>query len=608
VTTTEPALGTRTSWVISCDLERGFDDVPPDAESATRDRCTVLFQGQLYDRPELQRELELPPGSSSAEIVLAAYVRWGREAVNRFNGVYAWALWDDRQRLLLCARDPLGFLPLFYAQRKGTILLSSTPEALLGHPLVPTSLNRAALADHVCHRWPDPGETYYDAIRRVPPGHVLMARDETLRVERYWNPAPPDKGITWITEDELDRFDELMDQAVGRALDLGRIGIFLSGGLDSVSVAAVAADRARREALPDPLALSLAFPDVEANEEEVQKGVAGELGLPQVLLRLEEAVGPKGILDAALKLSSTWTAPLMNVWYPAYYSLTLAGADRGCRVIVTGSGGDEWLGVSPFLAADLMRSGNARGVYRLWTTMHRSHRLSRLATLRSVLWRFGAKPIVAGLGERLTPWAIRGYRYREKRRSTPEWVAPDPELRAAVLGRAAQSASEQRGPGSFYLREGQISLDHALVSMEMEELHEASRRTGLPIRMPYWDADVVDFLYRTPPEALNEGGRSKGLVRSMLARRFPELGFESHKKVLATNYFTGLVLREGPQAWRDLGGAKALYRTGVLDSVRLDSWIREVFEGIQLRETARLWNLMSLEVWIRGHEDRWGVS
>jgi hypothetical protein len=255
-----------------------------------------------------------------------------------------------------------------------------------------------------------------------------------------------------------------------------------------------------------------------------------------------------------------------------------------------------------------MRSGNARGVYRLWTTMHRSYRLSRLATLRSVLWRFGAKPIVAGLGERLAPWAIRGYRYREKRRSTPEWVAPDPDLRAAVLGRAAESANERRGAGSFYLREGQISLDHALVSMEMEELHEASRRTGLPIRMPYWDADVVDFLYRTPPEALNEGGRSKGLVRGMLARRFPELGFERHKKVLATNYFTGLMLREGPRAWRDLGGAEALAGTGVLNPARLESWIREVFDGIKPGETARLWNLMSLEVWIRGHEDRWGVS
>jgi asparagine synthetase B (glutamine-hydrolysing) len=368
-----------------------------------------------------------------------------------------------------------------------------------------------------------------------------------------------------------------------------------------VSVAAVAADRSRRQGVPDPLALSLAFPDADSNEEVVQRGVAESLGLEQVMLPFQQAVGDQGLLSAALEVSQGWPAPLFNIWYPAYKTLTAAGAERGAEVIVTGAGGDEWLGVSPFLAADHMRHLDFRGMRDLWKMMHRSYRLTRLASLKSVLWRFGAKPILADLAERTTPRVLGAYRYRESRTGTPDWVAPDLDLRSTVLGRAATTAYAPRRAGSFYLREGQISLDHALVSMEMEEVFEGSRRSGLDVRMPYWDPDLVDFLYRTPPAALTEGGLSKGLVRKMLSRRFPQLGFERHKKVLATNYFTGLIIREGPEVWRKMGGAKALSRAGVIEPERLHSWIREVFEGARPSETARVWNLLSLEVWVRGH-------
>lgn len=563
------------------------------------ERSTIVFGGQLYG-PRDQ-------GGTEAEQVRQTYERFRESFVNQLNGVFATAVFDRADETFYLARDPLGVQPVFYAEQDGRLLAASSPEALFRQGVSP-ALSRIALADHICHRWPDPGETYFESVRRLPPGHVLVDRPSARTVRRYWNPAPPDRAVTWVEEHELERFDALMDQAVGRALELGPIGIFLSGGLDSVSVAAVAADRSRRSERPDPVALSLAFPDVESNEETVQRGVAASLGLEQVLLPFDEAVGEGGILAAALKLSSTWPAPLFNIWYPAYYRLALTGAERGCRVIVTGAGGDEWLGVSPFLAADLMRRLDIRGLRELWTMMHRSYRLSRSATLKSVVWRFGAKPIVAGLAERIAPWAISSYRYREAREGTPAWVAPDPALRKRVLARAAATARTPRGAGSFYLREGQISLDHALVSMEMEEVFESSRRTGLPVRMPFWDPDLVDFLYRTPPAMLNEGGRSKGLVRQMLARRFPELGFDSHKKVLATNYFTNLITKEGPSAWEKMGGATALEAAGVIEREHLDSWIKEVFAGNRLRETARVWNLMSLEVWIRGHEEKWGVS
>jgi asparagine synthase (glutamine-hydrolysing) len=584
-------------WIVSCDLEHGFAALPTEAGTAQQNGCTIVFDGQLYDRQALERDLGLDSESADAEVVLAAHLRWGREALNRLNGVYAWAVWDANRRALVCVRDALGLHPLFYAQAGRKVLVSPDLDALVRAETVGAALNRVALADHICGRWPDPGETYYERVRRLPPGHVMEVTPSATKVSRYWFPIPDDGPVRWIESDELERFDELMTQAVGRALDLGRAGIFLSGGLDSVSVAAVAADLSRQREMQDPLALSLVFP-ADADEEHVQRGVAEQLGLPQVILPFEETVDG-AVLDRALQVVETWPSPFTNAWHSAYRALTLAGKEQGVRVIVTGGGGDEWLTVTPLLAADLLRRGNAAGLYRLWRTMIRSFPVRPAATAKNLLWTFGTKPIAAELGARLTPRLLARYRQRTKLKLTPGWVAPDPELRREMLRRAYESSLPSPSHG-FYLREGQLSLDHALVSMEMEDFFETSRRTGVPIRMPFWDRDVVDFLYRTPPDALNEDGRSKGLVRGMLQRRFPEFGFERQRKVLATGYFSQIVKRDGPGIWQETGGFPALKNLGVIDDLHLESFTRAVFEGRGTsRDEARLWIVMTLERWVR---------
>jgi asparagine synthase (glutamine-hydrolysing) len=562
------------------------------APTAERDRCVAAFDGVLHGRSELARDAGAR-SEEDAELVLAAYLRWGEDAVNRLSGTFAWALWDGREEKLLAARDQVGAWPLFYAEQDGKPVFSSSLDGLLAEPGVSRELNLVALADHLCNRWPDPGETYYAAVRRIPPGHALRQDRAGRSIYRYWNPAPPGREIRWIERDELDRFESLMEQAVSRPLELGPAGIFLSGGMDSVSVAAVASDQG-----PKPLGLSVAFPSVEANEEAVQTGVAAQLGLEHVLIDFNRALDGRSLLEAALETSASWPQPLANIWHPVYRPLADLAAKRGCRVVLTGGGGDEWLSVSPFLAADLIRRGDLRGLYWLWTTMHRSYSLSRLATLRSVLWTFGSRPIAVALAQKRAPGALAAYRRRRREQRMPDWIAPDPELRRQLDARA-DAGTEYGYEQGFYLREGQLSLDHSLVSMEMEELHESGCRSGLAMRMPFWDPDLVDFLYRTPPELLTEGGRSKSLVRRMLERRFPELGFERHKKVLATSLFTRIMVVEGQEVWRTMAEPFALEVAGVVEKSRVNSLVRGIFGGQQLEEVSRFWNLISLEAWLR---------
>ena len=188
------------------------------------------------------------------------------------------------------------------------------------------------------------------------------------------------------------------------------------------------------------------------------------------------------------------------------------------------------------------------------------------------------------------------------RRTTPDWVAPDPVLKQEIDQRLETRLGQtkpMRDTGGFYFRELWECLDHPLTAMEMEEVFESGTRMGLRILMPYWDVDLLEMLYRIPPHLLNKGGRSKGLVRQSVARRFPQLGFERQKKVTATNFFNSTMLQDGKKAWQVLGGTPALAELGIVDEERLGSTMEDILAGNQPRQAYRIWDVLNLEAWLR---------
>ena len=448
--------------------------------------------------------------------------------------------------------------------------------------------------------------TYFANVKRVPPGHLLRRRGNELTVVRYWAPVL-DSETGWITDDEVARFDHLLNQAVDRALDRGAPAIYLSGGLDSVTLAAVAADTRRRRGLAPPLALSLVFPD-PASEEEAQRRIARDLGLPQYLATVSAAVGPEGLVQSALRLSAKSPAPLLNLWAPAYERLSLEGKARGAAALLTGNGGDEWLTVTPYYAADLLADFDIAGLWTFLAHMRRSFRLSTGAVLHRILWTYGIRPLmVPPLARRLdavAPGLLRTHRRRHLARAAPSWVAPEPALRREALERyerrvAADHAREVREPGSAYVRVLGRMLDSPAIALELEEFFESGRRTGLPLVHPFWDADLVEFLYRVPPRLLNQGGRSKGLVRHTLARRFPALGFERHRKLDANSFFRSVLVTDGVEAWRRMGGAPALTRLGIAEQHGLTDRVKRLIARGRPTDVYHMWHLLSVETWLQ---------
>jgi hypothetical protein len=227
------------------------------------------------------------------------------------------------------------------------------------------------------------------------------------------------------------------------------------------------------------------------------------------------------------------------------------------------------------------------------------------------MWRFGARPLLENGVKALlarSPSLLTKLRVRRIRSATPDWLAPDPRLRQVLLqrnldARTTSSLEVGRRDGRRYpqtyvdvMRSG---LNHAVVAMELEEYSEQGRRLGLGIMHPFWDSALVEFLYRTPPELLNRGGRTKGLVRDTVARRFPSLGFDTQRKVTALGFARSLIVEEGRQAWSELGGATALADAGVVDAPALDELLHRILRDPRSRGFHVVWDVLTLESWLR---------
>jgi asparagine synthetase B (glutamine-hydrolysing) len=592
-------------------LERtGDDGRDPRASTAAADGLKVAARGVFYNAETLARELGLKPiPEGDAGLALELYRRWRQQGLRRLRGIFVVFIWDGERDRLLAVRDQLGYEPLFYVQTGEEILFAASPKTLLAQPAVQRGPNPTVLVETLYWRWPFPEETCLAGIRRVLPGQVLTVTNGTTSSSRYWGPADALEERGWLGADDLDEFDELLERSVSQCLELGPTGIFLSGGLDSVSIAAVALDLAKRRELPTPLALSLAFPTPETSEEDVQRGVATALGLPQIMLGLEDSVAPDGLIRRALELCRDWPLPRTYTWSGAYQELANTGAEHGARVLMTGGGGDEWLTVDLNLAADFIQALQFGNLYRFTRARLASFAVPTLSGLRYVLWEYGLREVlrfhVRGLLAKHAPSALRARRRRTLARAELPWIAPDPSLRAEVKARRDADVERMVTPRKlggrfhFYASDGGMILDHPALSAQREDEHETGRRAGAEFVHPYWEPDLISFLFRVPPELLLRDGLEKGLVRSSVSRRFPNLGFERQKKVVSEDYQLSMTRRELPAALRQNGGWRALSELGVVDGAQADGFIQRALAGSDRRELYIAWQLLTLETWVR---------
>ena len=565
-----------------------------DLRLAEGTQLVVLFSGLLTNVQELM------PGGTQADaagIVLRLVQKHGADGFGKLRGPFAALAWNRLDGTLLGGRDHVGLQPMFYARSGAGWLISPSPDVLVAQPGVSREPDAVALSEWLCGWFPAVEDTTYRAVKRVPPGSAITFQGNDARVHAYWDPFHEDRPTEWLKESDLDEFEIRFEQAVERATGGLPAGIFLSGGLDSIAVAVSASDSADAAGTMSPLALSLVFPDAASTEEPIQTGVAGQLGLEQALVPFDYATADRGLLQETLALSASWPQPIWNIWTPAYAPLARLAADRGRQVVLTGRGGDEWLTVSPYLMADQLKRGDVAGAARVIRAWQRASGVTAIKASGRLVWRTAGRPLASAGLDFIAPSLWHQRRRRRLLRERPDWVAPDPAVRKAMDERLDRWIDPARPKGGFYQRESRTALRHPAITHDMEETQEFGRRHGLRMMHPFWDVDLIELLYRVPPDLLMRDGRSKWLLRRKMGKRLPGLGLEKRGKISAAHVFRGVLDREAPPAWQRLGGLPALERIGAVRTADIQSGL----QSRSLVESAggggRLYTMLTLEAW-----------
>lgn len=323
------------------------------AQPMHRDNLVITYNGEIYNYSELKAELESLGHAFSSrtdtEMVLAAYQEWGSDCVERFNGMFALAMWNRTSRELFLARDRYGIKPLYYAFTDGLFLFASEQKALLTHPALSARMDLEALLEYLTFQNFFTDRTLTRGIRLFPTGCTATLdpsrQPGELLPRRYWDYdfQAPDTPLT--EEEYLEELDHLFRQAVRRQLlsDV-EVGAYLSGGIDSGSITAVAAKE-----VPYVKSFTCGFDLRSASGLEMACDERAQAEHMSYLFKTEhyEMVLKAGDMERCLpKLTWHLEEPRVGQSYPNYYAAKLAS--RFVKVVLAGTGGDELFGGYPW--------------------------------------------------------------------------------------------------------------------------------------------------------------------------------------------------------------------------------------------------------------------
>jgi len=260
------------------------------------DKVWVVADARIDARRDLVRKLgtEVEAKLISApdvELILRAYFRWGEDCVGHLLGDFAFAIWDSRSQRLFCARDHMGVKPFYYCHLGQWFLFSNTLECLCRHPAVSGKLNDLAIADFLLFGTnQDPATTSFRDIQRLPAAHTLTLSETGLVLRRYWT-LPIEEAVYYRSDAEyVGQFKELLQEAVSDRLRTDRVGVFMSGGLDSPALSAAALDLLRNRTAPNPVrAFTFVYDSLISDTERHYAELSAQrLGIPIHFYVLDE--------------------------------------------------------------------------------------------------------------------------------------------------------------------------------------------------------------------------------------------------------------------------------------------------------------------------------
>jgi asparagine synthase (glutamine-hydrolysing) len=310
----------------------------------------LVFNGEIYNFIELREQL-VKSGhrfktKSDTEVIVHAYEQWGVECVSRFNGIFAFALWDGTIRRLFIARDHLGVKPLYYALVKGRLIFASEIKALLQDRQCPREVDVKSLGDLFSYRYVPSPDTLFREIKKLPPGHLLLARNGSLDIRRYWNSIPVINSVDGERQ-LMERYQELFEDAMRLQVRSDvPVGLFLSSGVDSGAILTL-----MRRQIGGPLhTFTIGFSDGEKTNENAE---ARALADTFDAVHHQMIVTPEDYLRYFKRYLWDIEEPVGNETAAAFHFVSKL-ASNNVKVVLTGQGVDEpWAGYHRHLGVKL---------------------------------------------------------------------------------------------------------------------------------------------------------------------------------------------------------------------------------------------------------------
>lgn len=550
----------------------------------------LSYNGEIYNFQELRLELEALGhqfrSRTDSEVLLHGYVEWGGQVLDRLNGMFAFAVWDRARQEMFLARDRYGIKPLYYAVRGTTLLFGSEIKALLAHPDCRTVLDTRALLEYFTFQNFFTNRTLFADIHPLPAGtflRVSLADEEPLTPHRYWDYAFVEPEHALDEREYLEEIDRLFRQAVNRQLvsDVP-VGAYLSGGMDSGSITALAAAQ-----LPQMRTFTIGFDLHSASGIEMGFDERERAEVMSYLFKTEqyEMVLKAGDMERALP-HMAWhlEEPRVGQCYPNFYAAQLCSKFN--KVVLSGAGGDELWGGYPWRYYRAVVNDDFEHYidkyYVFW------HRLVSNTMLRDIF-----RPVWPDVKDVWTRDIFRDV-FAEH---APRFTRPEDYVNHSLYFEAK-------------------TFLHGLLTVE----DKLSMAHGLETRVPFLDNDLVDFAMRVPIRLKlgnlgevvrldeNEPGQKtakyfqktqdgKLLLRKAMRRYIPARVTDATKQGFSApdaSWFKGESIQYVRRTLFE--GQTRLFEYLDRDAVR--ALVTDHLEG---RANRRLfiWSLLSVEQWLR---------
>jgi asparagine synthase (glutamine-hydrolysing) len=581
------ALGHRRLAII--DLAGGAQPLANEDDSVW-----ITYNGELYDEPRLRRELEARGHRyrtvSDTETIVHLYEEHGTGFARLLNGMFALAIWDAPRRRLILARDRMGQKPLHYTRLPGGgLAFASEPKALLEHPEVVRRLDREGLGRYLFYEYLPAPHSIWEGVSKLRPGHLLAFDADTgaVQVERYWAP-PAVEPAPGPFEVVAGRFWEEFRASVSRhrRSDVP-LGVFLSGGVDSSSVAAALVEV---EPAAEVHTFSIGFDDPSFDEGAHFRAVARLLGTDHH----ERTFSLGSLLELLPEVSGWLDEPFGDASVLPTHLLSRFAREH-VTVALGGDGADELLAGYPTFQAEAAsrRFGQMPGAAR---------RLAgRLAgalptDIRNFSLDFKVRQFLRGAG---LPPALAHQR----------WLGSfsGPELDGLLVDGPSRDVEAEQLARAEALPDAPDDLTRSLLLYQDTYLPEdilfkvdrASMACGLEVRAPFLDADLVDALARLPSSFKYHRGQTKRLLKRAAAGRLPDSVLARPKKGFGIPVAEWLRGPLTPLVDEHLGRDRLLSQ-GLFRPEAVGRLIAEHRQGAR-NHRKPLWTLLMFQLWA----DRW---